>query len=195
MRNDSTRLRDMILMSAKDSLQSRGYKGTRMADIAKSCGISKKTIYEYFPSKRELLHEVADREVLRFRMAVFRDLGGVDSYTEKFQRMIENSIEHFRFNPVMKNLYWDSGGIFSRETPPGMEALANEAYEIARDLIAGGIRTGEFRDLDPDITAATMANTFISIILGELEGLGMGLDVPDLLRQAIDILMFGLEKT
>lgn len=50
--------REKILEVSKDIFLKKGYKGTKIADIARAADISPATVYNYFSSKRELFDEL-----------------------------------------------------------------------------------------------------------------------------------------
>ena len=52
--------RRCILSAALDCFEERGFAATRMEDIARSAGVAKGTIYNYFKGKEELLHALAE---------------------------------------------------------------------------------------------------------------------------------------
>ena len=54
------RRRQQIINAANAEFSQRGYESARMGAIAERAGIGKSTVYEYFPSKQELLNAVAD---------------------------------------------------------------------------------------------------------------------------------------
>ncbi len=51
----ATETRERLLRAAADAFASRGYDGTRVADIAASAGVSNGALYAHFGSKAELL--------------------------------------------------------------------------------------------------------------------------------------------
>jgi len=51
------RMKDKILNKAADLFLSYGFKSVTMDDIAKSLGISKKTVYSHYQTKRMLVHD------------------------------------------------------------------------------------------------------------------------------------------
>lgn len=51
-------MRERILDTALRLFRTFGIKSITMQDIARDCGISKKTVYEYFADKQELVEEV-----------------------------------------------------------------------------------------------------------------------------------------
>lgn len=63
------RRRQQIIEAANIEFSQRGYESARMGEIAKRAGIGKSTVYEYFPSKQELMNAVAD---YAFKAAVGR---------------------------------------------------------------------------------------------------------------------------
>lgn len=56
---------DQVLNGARDVFMADGYEGASVDDIAKAAGVSKATLYSYFPDKRLLFMEVARCECCR----------------------------------------------------------------------------------------------------------------------------------
>lgn len=56
---------DQVLNGARDIFMSAGFEGASVDDIAKAAGVSKATLYSYFPDKRLLFMEVAKTECAR----------------------------------------------------------------------------------------------------------------------------------
>lgn len=56
---------DQVLSGARDVFMSDGYGGASVDDIARRAGVSKATLYSYFPDKQRLFMEVARIECLR----------------------------------------------------------------------------------------------------------------------------------
>lgn len=55
---------DQVLAGARDVFLSDGFEGASVDDIARAAGVSKATLYSYFPDKRLLFMEVARTECL-----------------------------------------------------------------------------------------------------------------------------------
>lgn len=60
-----------ILGSAKKLFLERGFRGTKMRDIAEAAGISTSNLYNYFPSKEDLFSAIVDRAA-RHTMAIVK---------------------------------------------------------------------------------------------------------------------------
>ena len=56
---------DQVIEGARDIFLAQGFEGASVDDIAKAAGVSKATLYSYFPDKRLLFLEVAKGECLR----------------------------------------------------------------------------------------------------------------------------------
>lgn len=56
---------DQVLDGARQVFLSQGFEGASVDDIARSAGVSKATLYSYFPDKRLLFLEVARAECCR----------------------------------------------------------------------------------------------------------------------------------
>jgi AcrR family transcriptional regulator len=56
---------DQVLEGARDVFMSDGFEGASVDDIARTAGVSKATLYSYFPDKRLLFMEVAKTECRR----------------------------------------------------------------------------------------------------------------------------------
>lgn len=56
---------DQVLDGAREIFMSDGFEGASVDDIAKAAGVSKATLYSYFPDKRLLFMEVAKMECIR----------------------------------------------------------------------------------------------------------------------------------
>ena len=56
---------DQVLDGAREVFMAEGYEGASVDDIAKAAGVSKATLYSYFPDKKILFMEVARQECER----------------------------------------------------------------------------------------------------------------------------------
>jgi len=56
---------DQVLEGARKIFMSDGFEGASVDDIARAAGVSKATLYSYFPDKRLLFMEVAKTECIR----------------------------------------------------------------------------------------------------------------------------------
>ena len=87
----------VIMQTARAVLRERGYEQFLTTEVAERCGISEGTIYKYFPTKRDLLIQVAE---------VWFDEFIVDELPSNKQRPIRERLFH---------VIWKSLSIIRRE--------------------------------------------------------------------------------
>ncbi|MCB1791807.1 MAG: TetR/AcrR family transcriptional regulator [Gammaproteobacteria bacterium] len=63
----SEQKRDAILAAALDAFEAHGYRGTSMDRVAASAQVSKRTVYNHFPSKRALFDAIAAQLIAHVR--------------------------------------------------------------------------------------------------------------------------------
>lgn len=98
---DKIDLRERIVMEATILFQAQGVKQVRMDDIARELSISKKTLYELFSDKEELLLEVVKVISMSFHQNVREIIGSSTNVLEQIFMLYRWVIEHCReVNPL-----------------------------------------------------------------------------------------------
>jgi TetR/AcrR family transcriptional regulator len=154
-----------IIEAALEVFGEHGLSDARLEDIAKRAGVSKGTIYLYFPNKEELFREVVRAHVVarieRAEHEVEARPGSADEQLERFLR----SWWTFLQLPTSGTIYRLVIGELHR-FPDLAEFYAKEVVQRALNLLAGfvrrGVDAGEFRDVDAFTTARIMSSMFIS---------------------------------
>jgi len=153
-----------ILEAALVEFGERGLSNARLDDIAKRAGVSKGTIYLYFPNKEELFREVIRSTVVaQIEQAELAVANATRTATESLTSIMRGSFEFLRtptyaaiFRLVNAELY---------NFPDLAEFYAREVVERKQRLITGvitrGIESGEFRSVDPVISARVLTSTFL----------------------------------
>lgn len=91
---EKTDLRERIVMDATHMFQAQGVKQVRMDDIARELSISKKTLYELFSDKEELLLEVVKITSRALHQNVREILGSTANVLEQIFMLYQRVIEH-----------------------------------------------------------------------------------------------------
>ncbi|MBQ2968762.1 MAG: TetR/AcrR family transcriptional regulator [Bacteroidaceae bacterium] len=98
---DKIDLRERIVMEATILFQAQGVKQVRMDDIARELSMSKKTLYELFSDKEELLLEVVKVISMSFHQNVREIIGSSTNVLEQIFMLYRWVIEHCReVNPL-----------------------------------------------------------------------------------------------
>ncbi|HPF19809.1 MAG TPA: TetR/AcrR family transcriptional regulator [Syntrophomonas sp.] len=98
-------IRDRIIHSCRDLAGSKGFYSLTVDELAAAAGISKRTLYRYFPSKEAIISATLDvfmQEMQRFFQTLLtRNLPDEEALSELFQTLLANG--QFIFNPFSLN--------------------------------------------------------------------------------------------
>jgi AcrR family transcriptional regulator len=153
-----------IIDAALKIFGERGLACARLEDIAKRAGLSKGTIYLYFPNKEELFREVVRQTVIAQIERAERELAAAEalSATETLVRFMHGYWDFLRsptFAALFRLVHAELGNF-----PDLARFYSREVVERLLRLLAGilerGMSRGEFRRMDP-IVAARMLGPLV----------------------------------
>src|SRR5688572_21573610 len=98
-------IEDRILLGAKELFYKFGIRSITMDDVAKHLAISKKTIYNYFRDKNEIVMKCCDHD-LKDRECVFKHI--TDNSTDAIAQIMQ-LMKHMgsMFSQMNPNLFYD----------------------------------------------------------------------------------------
>ena len=153
-----------ILEAAFRVFGTRGLHQATLDDVARAAGITKCTIYLYFPSKTALFTAMLRARVNDILPQVELPQGGRKALTTR-DRLVRLGQRLYRFfrTPAYLAMYRS----LISEAPQFPEATAHfyregvmAATQRLADVIRHGIRTGELRKMDPVIAARAFVGMF-----------------------------------
>ena len=188
-----------LLDAALDLFVERGFAATRCEDVAARAGVSKGTLYLYFPSKEELLKAVIRHKV-------------VNQIAEGFEivRTFEGSSADLL--ALMLRMWWERIG----ETPASgivklMHCEVRNFPEIARfyvdevvapsnqmmaQMIQRGVDSGEFRSVDVPRVVSALVGPLVFLAMNKHSlgacSLAHRLDPQAVIEAQIDLALHGL---
>lgn len=137
----------------------RGYAGTSVRDIARAMDIQGASLYSHVASKQDVLRAIVERMATRFEHAADEALGALAGRAapDPTERLIALVRSHAAV--VTEDL--ERATVFVHEwrslEPDSRARIARrrDAYERRfRSVIADGVASGAFADLDPAVAAA-----------------------------------------
>lgn len=139
---EKTNLRERIVMEATILFQAQGVKQVRMDDIARELSISKKTLYELFSDKEELLLEVVKVISMGFHQNVKEIICSSANVLEQIFMLYKRVIEHSRkVNPLF---------FIELIRYPKVQAYFEEVHtrhaNCTREWLQMGVKQGLLRD-------------------------------------------------
>jgi AcrR family transcriptional regulator len=153
-----------IVEAALEVFASRGLAAARLEDIARAAGVAKATIYLYFPNKEALFREVIRQTVVSHIESSERDFESAtgparDAFVQHLQRYW-TFIQSPKFSPLFRLIHAEIS-----QHPDLAKFYADEVVTRSHRLIAAiikrGIDQGEFRDVDPLVTARMVSAPFV----------------------------------
>ncbi len=132
----------------------KGFSAMSMRDLSAASGLSIGAIYSYFASKDELLDMIQEESVRLATRVLASRIEGIDDPRLKLQQAIS---AHLYLSEIMHPWFYFS----YMETKNLKKAARRKAMDmelrmekIFAGIIAGGQRSGVFRDVDRALTAA-----------------------------------------
>lgn len=147
-------VREQLIDIAAELFDSKGYVQTSINDIAQALGLGRSAVYHYFRNKEEMLAALVESEALTpsHRLQELMAEPGL-SASERLRRAIVDGI--------VRRL--SSGSRFillsrlETQIPEALGPLYNQGrrhiYDFYVHCISDGIASGEFRTVDPKVTA------------------------------------------
>lgn len=123
-----------------------GFKRTSVEDVAKALHISKKTIYEAFPSKESILEYALELTALDQRRSVearLTETSALGRALETVRMALSDARAGFAANPTVELV------------DPELQAAVNDRVygPMVRDLLESGVAAGAFQIADVEMTS------------------------------------------
>ncbi len=148
-----SRRRHEIFEAAVKLFLEKGFNETSMREIAESVGVGKSTLYDYFPTKDEILLSVVEEELQRLTETARAIAAQNTPIPEKLRQIIFAYLEYLATN---EDFYMKLSLEVQRLTQISQARiqLKRHAYQdVLCDLIEAGIREGCFRPIDSLLAA------------------------------------------
>ncbi len=173
---------EKILTSSIELFSQYGFKTITMDDIARRAGISKKTLYQHFANK----HEVVNESVTWYKNSSTGNcatvLGGSDNAIEAMVKMLAFFDELYkRINPMA---IFELQRFFPEAYKKFRDLLIEQDVVMVRDNILQGIKEGLYRE---ELDAGLLARFRIESALMALQPSLMVNDRANLVNVALDL--------
>lgn len=159
--------KQFILNAAENVFAKKGYASATMDDIAEAAQFSKATLYRYFNSKQEMFMEI----ILSIFDEVYKNSIKIkerdrDS-SEKLRELIHYILGYYQRKKNLSRIFimehsamkkllkidvskqsWHSSS--HPQIPQAFRKKIEEIFNVMVMIVEEGIRSGEFRDMDPN---------------------------------------------
>ena len=184
--------KELILHKSLQMFKTLGVKSVSMDDIAKELSISKKTIYQHYKDKKELVHEAFDHDLELDKRACFETCEQTDNAIQQFLNIsafISHNLKDM--NPAvlydLRKYYPECGKRFDN--------FSNEViYKFMLSNTALGIEQGYYReDLKPEFISSIYISMVKEFMKADLNKLGLSL--KDLHKEMITYHLYAICTT
>lgn len=156
-------IRDRIIEGAAELFKAYGIKSVTMDSLANHLGMSKRTIYEVFSDKDDLLIGVFKRIAEKQRELIERILNDSENALIAIFKLLETSLNHFQemspaFQADMKKFHHE---VLMKKS----DKCEMPDYRNNKQLIERGIKEKLFRkDINPDLVNRCLYSQVRSIM-------------------------------
>ena len=101
--------KDIILEKASKMVNTYGIRSLSMDDVAKACGVSKRTIYKYFQNKSDLIDQVVTMKINTFREKLEEISTNSDNAVielDLFFKVYKKSISSYYISTIENGFLW-----------------------------------------------------------------------------------------
>jgi AcrR family transcriptional regulator len=177
--------RTAIVEAALSRFRTRGLRKTSVIDIARAAGVSRSTVYEYFPDKRTIVDAASEHASQSFYRSMARAMATDDSLEDKLGSAAAEVTRARRFiAPEGLSDPAEVDTLLIRNAA----ALLRECGQFLTPYLTAAKLSGEVRhDLDVDAAAEWFARMLFSLFLTPSERLDLddAEAVRDFVRQHV----------
>lgn len=160
---DDTRKR--IVRAARQVFSERGYDGATFQAIAVRADLTRPAINHYFPSKRVLYTEVADRTNELVVTAGIERARGESTLAGRLAAFTSVAMEVDARNPGTAAFL--STAVLESQRHPELKRDENDAVPTTREFLVSAVAEAiESGELAPDTDAATLAEALLMLLCG-----------------------------
>jgi AcrR family transcriptional regulator len=125
------RTRERILDGAMRAIARHGLTKLGMNDVSESAGVSRGTLYRYFPSREELLESLAEHESRRFRQSVDDALRAAPAGETRLEVALRQVARYAREHPAIRRIVETEPAFvlgYLRDEFPALRAITYELF-------------------------------------------------------------------
>ncbi|MEQ8446368.1 MAG: TetR/AcrR family transcriptional regulator [Pelagibacterium sp.] len=189
---------DEVLDAALELFVEKGFAATRVEDIATRAGVSKGTVYLYFPSKEAVLEGLVRRGVLPVANSVIEQFAKVSGDPRLILagaiRMLGNRLSDPMIGAIPKVVLREVVS-FPQLAEMYRREVLDRTIPVLVSLIERGIAEGYMRPVDPELTVRSIVGPLvIHVVLAQVFGIVPkgGMEIEALIDNHLSVLFGGL---
>lgn len=156
-----------LLEAALDLFVEKGFASTRSEEVAARAGVSKGTLFLYFPSKEELFKAVVRENIVRHQTEGAEEMARFNGTSAEMLEYL--MLEWWRRYGATKasgisKLVMSEASNFPDLARFFQEEVVTPGHAMIRSVLQRGIDRGEFRALDLDLTVHSVLAPLLFLV-------------------------------
>ena len=156
-----------LLDAALDLFVEKGFAATRSEEVAARAGVSKGTLFLYFPSKEELFKAVVRENMVRHQTEGAEEIARFEGPTAALLQYL--MLEWWRRYGATKasgisKLVMSEASNFPDLARFFQEEVVTPGHAMIRSVLQRGIERGEFRHVDMDLTVHSVLAPLLFLV-------------------------------
>jgi AcrR family transcriptional regulator len=168
MTDNEDEIKNRILTTARDQFFSHGFSKVTIDEIAARIGMSKKTIYKYYPSKDDLVSAVTTKTLSEVELCCKQIVENPKlDFVDKLRQMMTHAALHIAKmgKPLIEDLEKNAPHVWKQISDFRSKRILEDFGKILRD----GVRKGIFRkDIDQRLMLLIYNNIIQNVISPEI---------------------------
>jgi AcrR family transcriptional regulator len=179
-----------LLKAALKLFTERGFHGTSTAQISKEAGVATGTLFNYFPTKEDLINGLYFEVKGELSRRMGEDVQTQSTFHDKLKKIWYNMIEWGLNNP--EDFHFVGQFCSSPYITNYTREVVMKEYVFLHDLVKEGIENGDIRDYSAELVIAMFyqsSRTVVNLILDSEP-----LDKEKVIEDGFQVIWKGLAK-
>jgi len=152
--------RQCLIKAATDVFASEGFEGASVNRITQAAGVATGTIYNYFPSKNELMLTLLSEIGAEHCSYIAEQIRQESDYVLRLKRLLAVTFDYMKANPNQARVLFASMQGANRQFKTRLSQIYEPMMQlICEEILIPGMQQGVFQPADP-LSTAVMIMTF-----------------------------------
>ncbi|NLN86977.1 MAG: TetR/AcrR family transcriptional regulator [Syntrophomonadaceae bacterium] len=153
--------RELITEAAIQVFSRKGYHHSKMEEIAVEAGIGKGTIYEYFPSKLQLLRDIMEQSYRLYDHTLHLTLAE-STLEDKLEALIRGHLQFCQDNKDLTRILFLDTDVIDEELRQWAWQKKVQKEQYLQEMFAEAIRRGEIKPMDDRLLTIVIGGILMS---------------------------------
>lgn len=163
--------RERILSSSNELFIAKGYDKSTIDDISKASGYSRRTLYAYFSSKEDILHNIIASGLIALKDEIESALNATEDFVSRFRGVFHAMHRYYLTQPLSTEKINTSAPVSASEKSDAVceiFTVGSEINDALSSFLSGGLAQGIVRtDINPALSVQifwSSASAFFELI-------------------------------